>query len=376
MSNRSGLTVESFRVHRLSVPLPRHYVSGAHDAVTTENVLLELSTGDFTGRGYAFAFDPAQADAVCTLVVSLANSLLGHGVEHPRATMAQLRHGLGFVGLGTGTMALSVIDTALWDLLGQQAGLPLYRLLGAYTDTVGVYASGGWFTHAKEELAEEATGFAAAGYQAYKIKVGHDDWRVDVDRVEHILAATGGSIPVMVDVNQAWPVKTALAAGQAFSSLGVDWFEEPVAAQDIQGHARIARALGMRIATGESLFGRDAFRDLIDAGGADVVMPNMMRLGGPSQVMQVATLADARAVTVSCHTIMEVSAHVMAACPNAGLVEHVVGWWDSLFDGAPEVKDGKIRLSDRPGLGFEFSEKAIRDFSTAPQPAAHEHTPT
>jgi L-alanine-DL-glutamate epimerase-like enolase superfamily enzyme len=373
MSSRSGLTVESFRVYRLSVPLPRHYVSGAHDAVTTENVLLELSTGDFTGHGYAFTFTPAQADAVCTLVVSLANSLLGRGVDHLRATVGELRHGLGFIGLGTGTMALAVIDTALWDLLGQQAGLPLYRLLGAYTDTLGVYASGGWFTYTKEELAEEAAGFAAAGYQAYKIKVGHDDWRTDAERVEHILTATGGSIPVMVDANQAWPVKTALAAGRAFGSLGVDWFEEPVSAEDIQGHARITQSLGIRVATGESLFGRDAFRDLIDAGGADVVMPNMMRLGGPSQVMQVATLADARAVTVSSHTIMEVSAHVMAACPNAGLVEHVAGWWDSLFDGAPEVKDGKIRLTERPGLGFEFSEKAIRDFSSDQQPASKGH---
>jgi L-alanine-DL-glutamate epimerase-like enolase superfamily enzyme len=373
MTRSSGLTVESFRAHRLSVPLPRHYVSGAHDATTTENVLLEVSTGDFTGHGYAFAFHPAQADAIHRLVTAMADTLLGRSVDHVRGTMEELRHGLGFVGLGTAAMAAAVIDTALWDLLGQQAGLPLYVLLGGCTDTLGVYASGGWFTYAKEELAAEAAQFAEAGYQGYKIKVGHDDWRTDVERVEHILSATGDSIAVMVDANQAWPVKTALAAGRAFLSLGVDWFEEPVSAQDITGHARIAAALDIRVATGESLFGRDAFRDLIDARGADVVMPNVMRLGGPSQVMQVATLADARALTISSHTLMEVSAHVMAACPNAGMVEHVPGWWDALFQGAPTVKDGEIHLTRRPGLGFVFSEKAIKDFSSDQRPASEGH---
>jgi L-alanine-DL-glutamate epimerase-like enolase superfamily enzyme len=87
----------------------------------------------------------------------------------------------------------------------------------------------------------------------------------------------------------------------------------------------------------------------------------------------VATLADARALTISSHTLMEVSAHVMAACPNAGMVEHVPGWWDALFQGAPTVKDGEIHLTRRPGLGFVFSEKAIKDFSSDQRPASEGH---
>jgi L-alanine-DL-glutamate epimerase-like enolase superfamily enzyme len=359
----AGLKIEGFRAHRLSIPLPVHYVSGAHDAVTTENVLLELASHEFTGHGYAFAFDPAQADAIYALVAGLAASLLGHSVEQVRGVWERLRRDLGFVGQGAAMMALAVIDSAMWDLLGQRANTPLYLLLGGCTDSLGVYASGGWFTYSKEELAEEATRFAAEGYQGYKIKVGHEDWRTDVERVEYILSAVGDSIPVMVDANQAWPLKTALAAGRALHALGVDWLEEPVTAGDLQGHARLTASLDIRVATGESVFGRDEFSRLIDARAADVVMPNMMRLGGPSQVMQVANFADLRAVEVSSHTLMEVSAHVMAACPNAALVEHIPGWWDTLFEGAPEVRDGRVRLTRRPGLGFTFAERAIRDFS-------------
>jgi L-alanine-DL-glutamate epimerase-like enolase superfamily enzyme len=147
--------------------------------------------------------------------------------------------------------------------------------------------------------------------------------------------------------------------------MGVTWFEEPVPAHDLGASARIAAAVDVPLATGETVFTRHGFRPLIEQRAADVVMINLLRCGGPSEFLHVAAFADAHGLPVSSHTVTEVSAHVMAACPNATIVEYIPGWWDRLFEGAPVIADGTISLSDRAGLGFTFSEQAIQDFGSA-----------
>jgi len=178
-----------------------------------------------------------------------------------------------------------------------------------------------------------------------------------------VLGLVGDRIPVMVDANQAWTVKNAVAAAHALAPLGVDWLEEPVPAEDVDGSAQVAAAVAMRVAAGESIFSLAGFRDIIERRGADILMPNVVRLGGPGKFMEVASLADAYGLQVSSHTFTEVSAHLMAACINGGLVEYIPGWWDEVFEGAPEIDQGRIRLSDRAGLGFRFAEKVIHDWS-------------
>lgn len=364
MSTSTDLVVREARTHHLTLPLSRHYVSGIHDYRSTQDVLLELDVGDAIGVGYAFAFLPQHARGIRAVLHDFAEVLVGRSVANVRAIWGELLGRLDFIGqTGLGVIALAAVDMALWDLLGKRAEMPLYRLLGAVADSLPVYASGGWFTYEKDELVEEAHEFAAAGFSGYKIKIGHKDPRIDVDRVGHLVGAVGGEIDVMVDVNQAWSCEQAIAVGRELQELGVTWIEEPVAARDLEGSARVREALEARLAAGESVFTRDGFARLIDGRGADVLMPNVARCGGPSQFMQVATLAESRHLPISSHTFTEVSAHLMAACPNAGMVEYIPGWWDELFDEAPRVRDGVIAPGDAPGLGITFAERAIRDFS-------------
>jgi mandelate racemase len=364
------MVVQGFRTHRLSLPLPRRYISGIHDYGTTENVLLELDVGDAVGIGHAFAFLPRQADAIRTMVIDLAETLVGQPVDAVRAVWADLWARINFVGQsGVAVMALGTLDTALWDLLAQRAGMPLHRMLGAVRSALPVYASGGWFTYSKEELAEEAQALAEQGFAGYKIKIGHPDWRIDVDRVEYVMNAVGGSIPLMVDANQAWSVDRAISVGRILASLGVSWYEEPVAVQDVDGSARVTAAVDVPLATGETVFTRHGFQPLIEKRAADVLMPNVVRCGGPSQFMHVAGLAHTHRIPVSSHTYTEVSAHLMAACPNASMVEYIPGWWDGLFDDPPPIRAGVIQLPDRPGLGFTFAERALRDHSVDAAPA-------
>jgi mandelate racemase len=255
-------------------------------------------------------------------------------------------------------MALSAIDTALWDLLAREAGLPLYRLLGADEPATPAYSAGGWLSWPVERVIEEALSFKEQGYRAYKMRVGGAEWREDVRRVYAVREAVG-DMGLMVDVNQAWSVSTALRAGRELEAAELLWIEEPVEAQDHAGHARVAAELVTPIAAGETLWGRRGLQDLLDAGGVDVIQLDLMRCGGIGEFVALALLADVRRLPVTSHMFTPISAHLMASIGNAYMVEHLPGWFDPLFDERPIVVDGIVRPSEEPGLGLTLSEEAV-----------------
>lgn len=365
------MIVCGFRTHHLSIPLEQRMVNGSFAFAGLEHVLLELDVGDAVGIGHSFAFEPRQAESIRAMVLDLAETLVGRPVDDVRGVWGELWRRITYIGqAGPPVMALSMVDTAIWDLLAQQAGLPLYRFLGGVRDSVPVYATGGWLSSSEGELVEESERFHELGAGDYKMKVGNADWRVDVRRAAHVLGTLGDGRRLMVDANQAWDVAGAIAAGNALAELGVIWLEEPVSCHDVEGCARVTAAVDVPVATGESLFTRHGFLPLLDRNAADVLMPDLIRSGGPSEFMKIAALADARRVPVSSHCFTEVSAHLMAACPNAGAVEWVPGWTEALFDLAPTISGGRVHLPDRPGLGFRFAEEAIRDHAVDPAPAS------
>ncbi len=357
------LVVRGFRTHHLSVPLREKMVNGTWEFEALEHVLLEIDAGEATGIGYAFAFERRQAEAIRMLIVDLGETLVGCPVDRIRAIWKRLWTRITYIGqAGPPVMALSAIDTALWDLLGQTAGLPLYRLLGAARSSVPLYVTGGFLGASKAELVEEALRVRERGIDRFKLKVGHEDWRIDLDRVAHLRERLP-ELELMVDANQAWSVPQAIAAGRALAELGVTWLEEPVAVDDLEGSARVAAALELPVASGESLFTSRELKRLIDAGAADVVMPDLMRSGGPTEFMRIATLAEARQLPISSHLFPEISSHLMAASPNATVAELVPEWSEGIFDRPPRIEGGRIHPPDRPGLGFGFSERTIHDFS-------------
>lgn len=355
--------VRGFRTRHLSVPLRERMVNGTFAFEALEHVLLELDVGEATGIGYAFAFERRQAEAIRTMVVDLAEALVGSRVDKLRETWQRLWNRITYVGqAGPPVMALSAIDTALWDLLAQAAELPLYRLLGAARSSLPVYVTGGWLGVSKAGLVEEALAVRERGIPRFKLKVGQEDWRADLDRIAHLRERVP-DLELMVDANQAWSVPVAISAGRALAELGVAWLEEPVAAADLEGSARVAAALELPVASGESLFTSHEFQRLIAAEAADILMPDLMRSGGPTEFLRIGTLAETRQMPVSSHLFPEISAHLMAATPNATFVELVPEWSRGIFDTPPLVEGGRIHLPDRPGLGFGFAERAVAEFS-------------
>ena len=352
------MIVREIRTYHVSLPLRRRLVSGIHDFVSVENILLEIDTGDAVGLGHAYAFTPGQANAIRELVVDLAETLVGLEAWPVRHHWAQLWKRINFIGhAGPPVMALAAVDTALWDLLAKAADLPLYRMLGSMRDVVPVYATGGWLSYRQEEVVEECMQYRDLGFRDYKMKVGHADWRVDVERVEYVTSHVGDDIRIMLDANQAWNASDAIAAGRLFAELGVVWYEEPVDVHDLEGSIRVAAEVDIPLAAGESLFTRHGMRPWIEQHALDVVMPDLMRCGGPTEFMHVASLADDRGLPISSHTFAEQSAHLVAAARNGMSVEIVPGWFDGLFNEPLVVESGAASLTDLPGLGLTLSER-------------------
>ncbi|WP_337062077.1 L-talarate/galactarate dehydratase [Kineococcus sp. G2] len=259
---------------------------------------------------------------------------------------------------GASTQALAALDIALWDLKAKRAGLPLAKLLGAHRDSVRCYNTSGGFLHEPlERVLANADRTLAEGIGGIKIKVGQPDAKEDLRRVRAVREHVGDDLPLMVDANQQWDRPTAQRVGRALEEFGLVWIEEPLDAYDTEGHAQLARSLDTAIATGEMLTSVREHVALIDAGAADVIQPDAPRIGGITQFLKLATLAEHAHLQLAPHFAMEIHLHLAAAYPIEPWVEHF-DWLHPLFEERLEIRDGRMHVSPRPGLGVTISEQA------------------
>jgi len=276
----------------------------------------------------------------------------------------------GFGRKGTAFCAISAVDIALWDLKAKIFGVPLYRLIGPYTDTVPIYGSGGWTSFTEAELVEEQCGYVERGIRRVKMKVAKDFGRneaEDLRRVAAVRKAVGDDVEIYVDANNGFYAKQAIGIAPRLADLGVGWFEEPVLADDIAGLAAIARAITIPVATGEHEYTKYGFKELIAQGGADIVQPDVGRVGGVTEWLKVAHLAHAFNLPVAPHAVQLVHLHLACCTPNLKVVEYLgvseAGdrIWYTEF---PEQRDGLWSpFANRPGLGLELNPEAVQRYA-------------
>src|SRR5262249_14241521 len=208
------------------------------------------------------------------------------------AQVARRLQGIGRGGLVP--QAYAAVDVALWDLKGKAANLPLYKLLGGARESAPAYAADcGWLWLSPEEVAAAATPYLQQGLMGVKLQVGSPNPETDAERVTQVREALGEDLWLGIDANQTYDFGTALAMGYLFEEeMGIDWFEEPLACDDVEGHARLAAKLEIPLAVGGALYGPAEFRRYIDAGAAGVLRPDVGRLGGITAWLKVAALAE------------------------------------------------------------------------------------
>lgn len=269
---------------------------------------------------------------------------------------------------GLAFCALSAVDIALWDIKGKVAGMPLYLMLGGNRRKVPVYSSAGWTSFSTEELCDEMLGMVDEGYFFLKMKVGvkgGTDPREDARRVAAVRKAIGPEVRLAIDANNIWKAGTAIQFFQRIKDCDVEFFEEPVIADDIPGLAYCRRSMQVPLATGEHEYTRFGVRDLLTAGAADIVQADVCRVGGYTEMTKIIAMTQAFNVLFAPHCMELMHMHLVAAATNGLVLESLTLFRNvsrNVFTNAPEPKDGYLEVPDRPGLGLDLNMEYISKY--------------
>ncbi len=345
----------------LATPISDAKVLTGRQKPMTEIAMLfaEVETSD-GHRGLGFSYSKrAGGPGQFAHAKEIAPALIG---EDP-SDIAKLWNKLCWAGASVGrsglsTQAIGAFDVALYDLKAKRAGLSLAKLLGAHRDSVACYNTSGGFLHTPlEQLLVNAAASRERGIGGIKLKVGQPDRALDIKRVEAVRKHLGDDVPLMVDANQQWDRPAAQRMCRLFEDFNLVWIEEPLDAYDHEGHAALAAQFDTPIATGEMLTSVAEHGELIRHRAADYLMPDAPRVGGITPFLKIAAQAEQAGLMLGPHFAMELHVHLGAAYPTEPWVEHF-DWLEPLFNERLEIKNGRMIVPTRPGLGVTLSEQA------------------
>lgn len=378
--------MHNLRIRTRAVAVPLEHVTRISTRTITARhyVIVDVEDADGAiGTGYTYAGTSGSrlvADAIDGVLAPVADETDDRSIRRLWDRLYQEALLIGRRGLVV--RALSAVDIALWDLRARRAKMPLAALLGGSTDqTVPAYASGGYYVEDDQDpidaVIREIHRNKEAGFHDHKIKVGGTSIAQDAERVAAAIDAIGGTGRLALDANNAYAdVPEASRAGRAFESAaggaGLWWFEEPLSPENIRGHAALSRILDTPIATGEIHQTRWEFRDLISTGSAQILQPDVGVLGGITEFLRVAGLASSCGIPIAPHWHANLHAQLAAALPNTLTVEYFdlakdIYNFERLVtpDSRLHIEEGRITVSDRPGIGVTFDRDALDTFTTA-----------
>jgi mandelate racemase len=357
------MKIREVRVLAVAAPMKRPLATSTGKLTLAPLVLIDLETDSgVTGRAYLFAIGRHNLAAIAKLVEAMAEMVKGDEVS-PFDLERKLRARYTLLGVHNIVLfAIAGIDMAAWDALGQSLGQPLARLLGSTPRPIPAYNSKGLGILPEKELVKEAAELLDEGFRAVKLRMGRPEARDDLNMLRAVKRQIGPEVTLMVDFNQALSVAEALKRGRMIDDEGgVAWIEEPIRADDFAGNARIAREIATPIQIGENFMGAEQMAQALAVGACDYVMPDAERIGGVTGWMRAAALAQGAGVEMSSHLFPEVSCHLLAATPTAHWLEYV-DWADAVLAEPLRVKDGHLMVSEAPGIGLKWDEKAVKQY--------------
>jgi len=350
--------VTALRTRAIDVPLLRPWGPDV-----TEHHLIEVLVDTESGvTGHGFSWTP-------TIGAHSVRAMLDHDIRHfaigrqadPFALWVPLWERLHEAGSGgVTTIAMAGLDLALWDAAGRAAQAPIADLIGARRASVAVYGSGVNRHYPLDELVAQARRWAEAGYSLVKLKVGGRGLAEDVDRVAAVREAIGAGVGLAIDANQLWTLEQAERAIGELSRFVLRWIEEPLRADDLLGHAELRSRVDVPVAMGENLHTVYRFREAMELGAADIVQPNVIRVGGITPFLGIAQVAEAAGIPVYPHLLPELSGQLALTLASETPIEDVedagFGALGALADPSPvAIADGALTEVDHLGLGIRFS---------------------
>jgi mandelate racemase len=331
--------------------------------VITESPLVltdVITDAGHTGRSIVFTYTPAALRPTAELIQNLEPLVKGDvlapaAIEQKLAKRFRLLGTQGLVGI-----ALAAIDMALWDALARVHGMPLVRLLGGAERPVPPYGAVGY--DGVEGSARAAAAWAARGFRGIKAKIGYPTVQEDVAVVRAMRKAAGDDMAIMVDYNQCLTPTEAVQRLRVLDNEGLTWVEEPTLAHDYAGHALVAREARTPIQCGENWWGPLDAAHAIEARASDLVMLDVMKIGGVTGWLRAAALADAKGIPVSNHLWPELSARLLCCTPTAHWLEYA-DWWNPILLEPLRVENGTAMVGDAAGTGVDWNEEAVCRFA-------------
>jgi galactonate dehydratase len=282
--------------------------------------------------------------------------------------------------------ALSGIDIALWDLRGKILGVPVYELLGGpYAQRLRVYANG-WYTTpgTPEQNAEEAKKVVAMGYTAMKFdpfgRMAHttitpEEAQLSEDRVAAVREAVGPNVDILVEVHARFNVYTAVHLANRIEKYNPFWFEEPVSQENVSEMKQVRSRINIPVATGERLYLKFPFFELIRNEAVDILQPDICNAGGITELKKIAGMAEAQHIMMAPHNTNSAvgtvaSMHLDAAMPNFLIQEYHAEFYEphyfEVIEGLPRQKEGYVDLPSGPGLGIRLNEELMNSHPYLP----------
>lgn len=362
-----GVTVASFDARLLRVPLSRPWAT----EVTSVGVIATHVVRSDGAEGWGFSWTPQiGAEAVHALLVNdIAAFAVGQDAEPGARWQALWQHLHEAGGGGITTIAMAGLDLALWDAATRAAGTSLTGFLGAQLESVRAYGSGVNLHYTTDELVAQVRRWVDAGFDAVKVKVGKPDVAEDLERLRAVRDVLGPDRALMIDANQRWELDRATHALEVLAEVSPAWIEEPLRADDLYGHIelsqRLAASSGIPIAVGENLHNVFRFDDFLRTGAAQIVQPNVVRVGGITPFLGIAAIAAEYGAALHPHLLPELSGQ-LALClrsapgipePMAEDVEDAGFGQLGALDGPSPVRIAGGTLTEVPhaGLGIRFS---------------------
>jgi mandelate racemase len=323
-------------------------------------VLIDVETDQgVTGHSYIFAYAELTLKPLVHLIEEIGRDLAGKAVA-PFDLMAQmdakfrLLSWQGLVG-----MAVSGLDMAFYDALGQLAGQPLAQLLGGSSRPIRAYDSYGVVDPGADE--KDLKRSLDQGFRGIKIKGGDGDAANDERVVKGVRKLIGPDISLMIDFNQSLGPAEASSRIARLAPYDLHWVEEPVPQENLQGLAEVRRESSISIQAGENWWFPRGFAEAIAAGASDFIMPDLMKVGGVTGWMRVAAQAEAASIPMSSHLFAEASAHMLAVTPTAHWLEFL-DLGRAILAEPVQIVDGTITARGY-GLGLAWNEAAVAKYS-------------
>ncbi|WP_052003031.1 mandelate racemase/muconate lactonizing enzyme family protein [Microvirga sp. BSC39] len=360
------MKIETVTAHACRLPPSAPWEDATNKVQSLELVFVELTTDSgLVGTGISYTVDIGGTAIKALIEDYLAGLVVGMDPHDYERIWNKLHRQSRRLGLGVNSMAIAAIDIAVWDVIGKVYKQPLYKLLGGARDQIPAYISEINLSAADtiQDLTRRVDDYIARGYQTIKIKIGKDDLAEDIERIIKVKERLGTSGKLLVDLNQKWGASEAIAKASKLDSLDLGWIEEPIAYQDIQGHAALKKVIRTPIALGESLYSKQQFLEYLRADAVDVVQADVAFVGGITEWHKVAHLAHAFGRLVAPHFMMELSLQLLCGVQNSFMLEDVVGGSLTelgLLEEPITVRDGIGIPSSRSGHGIVPNWSAIK----------------